>query len=77
MARKKHRNYNAVCIGKKSYGIELVKTCNEMARQHWFSPDTMRFFNSKVLNGTRQGPCGVFFVTSEKGPWAGAKLWDC
>lgn len=34
---------------------------------HFFDPDTMRFFNSKLIS-VYEGPSGVFFVTYEKGP---------
>lgn len=33
---------------------------------HWFSPDTMRFFRSRLERTAYVGPGGVFFVTSEQ-----------
>lgn len=35
-------------------------------RGHWFDPDTMRFFESKLPRKGFEGPGGVFFVSSEK-----------
>ena len=35
---------------------------------HWFAPSTMRFFLSRVSSSVYQGPGGVYFVSSEKGP---------
>ena len=36
--------------------------------RHWFEPSTMRFFKSRLAELGYEGPCGVFFVSSEKGP---------
>ena len=35
---------------------------------YWFSPDTMRFFRSRVSDQVYQGPGGIYFVSSERGP---------
>jgi hypothetical protein len=35
---------------------------------HWFSPDSMRFFRSRLCRDVWEGPGGVFFVSSECGP---------
>ncbi len=43
--------------------IEEIKQANANAGQHWFSPDTMRYFNSRVLAGVIGGR---YFVTSER-----------
>lgn len=45
--------------------IEEIKQANADAGQHFFKPDTMRFFNSRVLDGVIQGR---YFVTSERPP---------
>lgn len=39
---------------------------NERSGRYFFSPDTMRFFKSKIEAGPYEGPGGIFFVTSEK-----------
>ena len=46
--------------------IEDIKAANEAAGQHWFAPDTMRFFNSRVLSGLIHGKGETFFISSEK-----------
>lgn len=48
--------------------IEEIKRRNTEAGLHYFDPDTMRFFKSRVSSTVYQGPGGVFFVTSEKPP---------
>jgi hypothetical protein len=47
------------------YTIKQIEEANRAAGQHFFAPDTMRFFNSRVLSGVYGGR---YFVTSEKGP---------
>ncbi len=42
-----------------------VKQANKETGHYWFSPDTMRFFKSKVETDLISG---CYFVTSEKGP---------
>lgn len=32
----------------------------------WFSPNSMKFFNSRVHEAVYSGPGGVYFVTSEQ-----------
>lgn len=34
--------------------------------RHWFDPDTMRFFHTKLPDVAYVGPGGTFFVTREK-----------
>lgn len=46
------------------------RNANKATGHHFFAPDTLRFFNSRV-DGSLYG--GLFFVTSEKGPWEGAQ----
>lgn len=54
---------------KKRLNIGDIKELNRKAGQHWFSPDTMKFFKSKVP----QDHVGLFgnkyFITSEKSPY--------
>jgi hypothetical protein len=52
----------------KIWTINDIKTAVLVRGSHWFDPDTMRFFKTRVLEGVYQGAGGVYFVTSEKGP---------
>lgn len=45
--------------------VQDVKDANAAAGRHFFSPDTMRFFKSRVGDTLY---AGRMFVTSEKGP---------
>ena len=51
--------------------IESIKR----AAPIWFSPDTLRFFRSRVGSKVYEGPGGVYFVTSEQGPH-GPRRWS-
>ena len=35
---------------------------------HWFDPDTMRFFRTRLPRHGYRGPGGTYFVSSEQGP---------
>ena len=48
------------------YSMEDIKRANENAGRHFFEPDTMRFFKSRVGDTVFQGIGGIYFVTSEK-----------
>lgn len=50
----------------KFWTIEDIKRANADAGYYFFSPSTMRSFNSRVSDTVYQGPGGIFFVTSEK-----------
>jgi hypothetical protein len=54
------------------FTIRQIKQANRAAGQYWFSPATMRFFKSRVLEGVYGGR---YFVTSEKGP-SGVRLYS-
>lgn len=43
-----------------------IKAANRAAGHHWFTPDTMRFFRSRVGETTYQTPTGALFVSSER-----------
>lgn len=43
----------------------VVKAKNYEAGQHWFSPDTMRFFNSKVPDEAIKKGDKAYFVSQE------------
>lgn len=45
--------------------IADIREANREAGLHFFEPQTMKFFHSKVVSGVYSGPGGVFFVTSE------------
>lgn len=47
---------------KRAKTMEDVKRNNKEAGRHWFSPDTMRFFLSKIESELIGGK---YFVTSE------------
>lgn len=49
--------------------MQAVKRANTEAGFHWFEPDSMRFFKSRV--GDRVIPLddGCLFVSSEKAPY--------
>jgi hypothetical protein len=53
-------------MSTKIWNINDIITANKVARKHFFSKDTMRFFSSRVLEPVYQGAGGVFFVTSEQ-----------
>ena len=44
------------------HSIEQIKTANEAAGQYWFSPDTMRFFQSRTHGAVINGH---YFISSE------------
>jgi hypothetical protein len=46
--------------------VNTIKEANRAAGGHWFDPDTMRSFGTKVLPTVYQGPGGVYFVTRDR-----------
>lgn len=50
----------------KMWTINDIKTAVRVRGSHWFDPDTMRFFKTRVLEGVYQGSGGIYFVTSER-----------
>jgi hypothetical protein len=52
--------------------IDEIKQANEDAGQCWFSPDTMRFFRTRLSHKLYGGK---FFVTSEESP-SGIRLYS-
>jgi hypothetical protein len=46
--------------------IDAIREADHRAGRHFFSADTMKFFNSRILPTVYQGPGGVYFITSEK-----------
>jgi hypothetical protein len=48
--------------------IDTIIQINKDKGYFFFDPQTMRFFNSRVLETVYEGPGGVYFITSEKQP---------
>jgi len=46
--------------------INEIKQLNEQAGHHFFSPDTMRFFNSRIGSTVKVKGTLAYFVTSER-----------
>lgn len=50
--------------------VEQIVQANRDAGRFFFSPDTLRFFRSRVSSRTYTAPDGTtYFVTSEQGPY--------
>lgn len=45
---------------------ESINNIKHRAKGHFFQPATMRFFNSRIIEGAVKGPKGACFITSEK-----------
>lgn len=61
-------------IEAKTAGIEEVKRLAEKRHSHFFDPDTMRFFNSRISDEAYRFGDKIYFITSEKGP-SGIRRW--
>jgi len=48
------------------FDIDDIKRKHRYTGGHFFDADTMRFFDSRILETVYQGPGGVFFLTSER-----------
>ena len=53
---------------RKVWSIDDIQTAMRANGSHWWNPDTMRFFGTRVCGPAWNGPGGVYFVTSEKPP---------
>ena len=49
-----------------TWTIAAIREADHRAGRYFFSADTMKFFNSRVLPTVYEGPGGVYFITSEK-----------
>jgi hypothetical protein len=58
----------------KRWTVNTIKEHMRAAGSHWFDPDTMRFFGTRVEPTVYQGRGGVYFVTSEQPPH-GKRAW--
>ena len=54
----------------KLYTIDDIQAEMRADGSHWWDPDTMRFFGTRVCGAVYQGDDGIFFVTSE---WNGPR----
>lgn len=50
---------------EKKWTVNAIKDAMRAAGSHWFDPDTMRCFGTKVLPTVYQGPGGIYFVTQD------------
>jgi hypothetical protein len=50
----------------KIYTVEDLKRVNAELGEYYFSPDTMRFFRSRVAEGINHTLDGIVFITSEQ-----------
>ncbi len=50
----------------KTWTVSEIKAANAAAGYFFFSPDTLRFFRSRIGDSVYQGVGGAFFVTSEQ-----------
>ena len=58
-----------------AWTMQSIKEANAREGHCWFLPETMRFFRCKVYaDSVRQGPGGVYFVSSEV-PWGNPRLY--
>lgn len=46
--------------------LSEIKAAAEKGTPHWFSPNTMRFFSSRVSEIVYPAPDGAYFVSSER-----------
>lgn len=51
----------------RDYTIHQIREHNQSVGSHWFDPDTMRFWNTRLNDDVFAGPAGVFFTTSDRG----------
>lgn len=49
-----------------TWTIDAIREADHRAGRYFFSADTIKFFNSRVLPTVYEGPGGVYFITSEK-----------
>ena len=51
-----------------TYTINRIQEEVSASGSRWFDRDSMRFFKTRIEDQVYQGPGGIYFVTSEKGP---------
>ena len=52
----------------QTWTINTIQDAVRNAGSHWFDPDSMRYFGTRILPIVYQGLGGVYFVTSEQPP---------
>jgi hypothetical protein len=52
--------------GLSHWTITAIRDADHRAGRFFFSPSTMKFFNSRILPTVYQGPGGIYFITSEQ-----------
>jgi hypothetical protein len=52
----------------KTWTHDDMQSAMRARGSHWWDPDTMRFFGTRMVGPVFNGPAGVFFATSEKPP---------
>ncbi|OGL47328.1 MAG: hypothetical protein A2W05_09810 [Candidatus Schekmanbacteria bacterium RBG_16_38_10] len=57
------------------YSMDDIKMINRNKGHYFFSPDSMRFFRSRVGDSVYQGSGGIYFVTSEQFDWKSPRLY--
>lgn len=50
---------------QKKWTVNDIKDAARANGSHWFDPDTMRSFGTRVLPTVYQGPGGIYFVTHD------------
>jgi hypothetical protein len=55
------------------FTVHAIKQANKDAGQYFFSPDTMRFFNTKIASKRVYG--GRYFITSEQFDYNSPRLY--
>lgn len=53
--------------------IEQIKRRNKACGRHYFEPETMRFFRSRVAPGVFVGSNATYFITSEQFEFRGKR----
>ena len=66
---RQNKNYLHLARKRKRLTIGAIKEINRKKGQYWFSPNTMRFFKSKVPDDHMPLVKNRFFISSEKSPW--------
>lgn len=63
------RPKHAPAPGTQFNSISVIKAAAHAAGSHWFDKSSMRFFRSRILPEVYTGKGGIYFVTSEEGPY--------
>jgi len=55
--------------GRMMQQIPMSEVKQRYGEGHWFDPETMKFFGTRLPKYAYEGPGGTYFVTSEKPPY--------